>query len=129
MDTKTQKNLMKYGGYRFDFSEINDEHKRAVKEVCEILKQQGVEENVIKELQLKFKIKKLPTYDISESPFVQYCKKNNIVPLEQGNVTVKENNETKLYPIIAVCEDIRKINILFDDIFNSAIKVGNQIKK
>ena len=57
MDAKTQNNLRKYDGFKFDFGSLNNEHTKAVKEACEILKTQGVDENIIKDLQLKFKVK------------------------------------------------------------------------
>lgn len=129
MDIKTQNNLKKYDGLKFNFNELNNEHTKAVKEACEILKTQGVDENIIKDLQLKFKVKELPKYDLKESPFAQYCKKNNIVMMEQGNVTVKENGEIKLYPVGVVCEDIRILNKLFESIFNAGVTAAEQIKK
>ena len=129
MDIKTQQNLEKYGGLKFDFGTLNNDHTKAVKEACEILKTQGVDETIIKDLQLKFKVKELPKYDLKESPFAQYCKKNNIVMMEQGNVTVKENGEIKLYPVGVVCEDIRILNKLFESIFNAGVTAAEQIKK
>lgn len=129
MDAKTQNNLRKYDGFKFDFGSLNNEHTKAVKEACEILKTQGVDENIIKDLQLKFKVKELPKYDLNESPFAQYCKKNNIAMMEQGNVTVKENGEIKLYPVGVVCEDIRILNKLFESIFNAGVTAAEQIKK
>ena len=129
MDIKTQQNLEKYGGLKFDFGTLNNDHTKAVKEACEILKTQGVDETIIKDLQLKFKVKELPKYDLKESPFAQYCKKNNIYLMEQGNVTVKENGETKLYPVAVVCEDIRILNKLFESIFEAGVQSANQIKE
>lgn len=129
MDIKTQQNLEKYGGLKFDFGSLNNDHTKAVKEVCEILKAQGIDENIIKDLQFKFKVKELPKYDLNESPFAQYCKKNNIFMMEQGNVTVKENGETKLYPVGVVCEDIRILNKLFESIFEAGVQAANQIKE
>lgn len=129
MDIKTQKNLKTYGGIKFDFGELNKDHTSAVKEACEILETQGVDETIIKDLQLKFKVKELPKYDVEESPFAQYCKKNNIHMMEQGHVTVKENGEIKLYPVGVVCEDIRILNKLFESIFEAGVKAANQIKE
>lgn len=129
MDTKTQQNLEKYDGLKFDFGTLNNDHTKAVKEACEILKTQGVDETIIKDLQLKFKVKELPKYDLKESPFAQYCKKNNIHLTDQGNVTVKENGETKLYPVGVVCEDIRILNKLFESIFEAGVQAANQIKE
>ena len=129
MDKKTQKNLKTYGGTKFDFGELNAEHTRAIKEACEILTTQGVNKDIIKDLELKFKVKQLPKYNLNESPFVQYCKKNNIGIMEQGHVTVKENGETKLYPVGVVCEDIRILNKLFENIFNDGVLAADQIKK
>ncbi len=128
MDVKTQKNLKTYDGLKFNFCELNKDHTSAVKEACEILKTQGVDENVIKDLQIQFKVKELPKYNIDESPFAQYCKKNNIHLMEQGNVTVKENGEIMLYSVGVVCEDIRILNKLFESIFEAGVNSANQIK-
>lgn len=129
MDAKTQRNLINYGGLKFNFGEVNSDHTKAVKEVCDILKSQNVDESIIKDLQFKFKIKELPKYNLVESPFVKYCMDEGVAVMEQGNVTVKENGETKLYPVVVVCEDIRKLNKIFDNIFKSGILAAEQIKK
>ena len=114
MDFETQKNMKTYGGEKFDFGDLNNDHTKAVKEACEILKSQGVDENIIKDLQIKFNVKQLPKYDINESPMFQFCKKLNIGMMEQGFVTVKENGEIKQYPVGILCEDIRILNKLFE---------------
>tara|TARA_X000001036_G_C20247577_1_gene630756 strand:- start:115 stop:504 length:390 start_codon:yes stop_codon:yes gene_type:complete len=129
MDIKTQKNLQTYGGKKFNFNELNKDHTSAVKEVCEILKTQDIDENIIEDLKLKFKIKEHPKYNINESPMFQFCKKLNIDMMEQGFVTVKENGETKLYPVGVVCEDIRILNKLFESIFEAGVNSANQIKE
>jgi len=129
MDIKTQKNLKTYGGAKFDFSELNKDHTSAVKEACEILKTQGVDENIIKDLKWKFKIIEHAKYDLKESPFAQYCKKNNIIMMNQGHVTVKENGETMLYPVGVVCEDIRILNKLFESIFEAGVQAASLVKE
>tara|TARA_X000000368_G_C23034918_1_gene714177 strand:- start:1479 stop:1865 length:387 start_codon:yes stop_codon:yes gene_type:complete len=128
MDIKTQKNMKKYDGLKFDFSDVKDEHKKAVNEACDILKEQGVNQNIIENLKLKFKIKEIPSYDIMKSPFVQYCLKNNVHVQPQGNITTAKNNEPFLYPVVSVTEDIRKLNIVFDKIFEDGIAAAKQIK-
>ena len=57
MDIKTQKNLKKFNGFKFNFNEIKDEHKKAINEACEILEKQGVNEDIINNLKTKFEIK------------------------------------------------------------------------
>ena len=128
MDSKTQKNMKTYGGEKFNFAELNNDHTKAVKEACEILKSQGVDENIVKDLQLKFKVKELPKYNINESPMFQFCKKLNIGMMEQGFVTVKENGETTQYPVGILCEDIRILNKLFESIFNAGVEAADQVK-
>ena len=129
MDYKTIKNLKTYGGEKFDFGSLNDEHTKAVKEACEILTSKGVDKDIINDLQLKFNVKELPKYDLAESPFFNFCKKDDISISEQGNVTVNEDGKTMLYPVAIVCEDIRKLDILFENIFNAGVKAADQIKK
>ena len=110
MDIKTQKNLKKYDGLKFDFREVKDEHKKAINEACEILKEQGVNEEIINNLKIKFKIKEIPSYDAMTSPFIQYCMKNDVHVQPQGFFTEIKNNEPFLWPIIALTEDVRKFN-------------------
>jgi|TARA_B100001094_G_scaffold326627_1_gene383143 hypothetical protein len=129
MDYKTTKNLKTYGGEKFDFGSLNDEHTKAVKEACEILTSKGVDKDIINDLQLKFNVKELPKYELTKSPFFNFCKKDDISISEQGNITVNEDGKTMLYPVAIVCEDIRKLDKLFENIFNAGIKAADQIKK
>jgi len=129
MDAKTQENLRKYGGTAFDFGAVNEDHTKAVKEACKILKEKNIDKTIIEELELKFKVKNLPKYKITESPFFQYCKKNNITLMEQGYVTVQEDGKIKLYPVGCVVEDIRILNKVFESIFNAGIEAAKQIEK
>ena len=128
MDIKTQKNLKKFNGFKFNFNEIKDEHKKAINEACEILEKQGVNEDIINNLKTKFEIKKIPSYDLMTSPFVQYCIKNGLHVQPQGNITEIKNKEPFLYPIVSVTEDIRKFNSVFDKIFEDGIATAKQIK-
>ena len=128
MDIKTQKNLKKFNGFKFNFNEIKDEHKKAINEACEILEKQGVNEDIINNLKTKFEIKKIPSYDLMTSPFVQYCIKNGFHVQPQGNITEIKNKEPFLYPIVSVTEDIRKFNSVFDKIFEDGIAAAKQIK-
>ena len=128
MDIKTQKNIKKFKGFKFNFKEIKDEHKRAINEACEILEKQGVNEDIINNLKMKFEIKKIPSYDLMTSPFVQYCIKNGLHVQPQGNITEIKNKEPFLYPIVSVTEDIRKFNSVFDKIFEDGIAAAKQIK-
>ena len=128
MYIKTQKNLKKFNGFKFNFNEIKDEHKKAINEACEILEKQGVNEDIINNLKTKFEIKKIPSYDLMTSPFVQYCIKNGLHVQPQGNITEIKNKEPFLYPIVSVTEDIRKFNSVFDKIFEDGIAAAKQIK-
>ncbi len=128
MDIKTQKNIKKFKGFKFNFKEIKDEHKKAINEACEILEKQGVNEDIINNLKMKFEIKKIPSYDLMTSPFVQYCIKNGLHVQPQGNITEIKNKEPFLYPIVSVTEDIRKFNSVFDKIFEDGIAAAKQIK-
>ena len=128
MDIKTQKNLKKFNGFKFNFNEIKDEHKKAINEACEILEKQGVNEDIINNLKTKFEIKKIPSYDLMTSQFVQYCIKNGLHVQPQGNITEIKNREPYLYPIVSVTEDIRKFNSVFDKIFEDGIAAAKQIK-
>ena len=84
--------------------------------------------NIINNLKTKFEIKKIPSYDLMTSPFVQYCIKNGLHVQPQGNITEIKNKEPFLYPIVSVTEDIRKFNSVFDKIFEDGIAAAKQIK-
>ena len=96
----------------FDYRELNDLQKDTIKEVIDILRKSNQKElnDFAENLKIKFKIVEIPTLDINESWLCQILKKENISVSVQGyNIENAGTKDSKQYPIIAITEDIRKI--------------------
>ena len=94
--------------YNFDYGNITEEHKRVVEEIVSLCDSLG-NETLSELLKHKFKIVSRPRYDMESSTFVEKCRKNNIYCAIQGYVTDSDGID---YPIVSICEDIRKLNQL-----------------
>jgi hypothetical protein len=91
----------------FDYGNINKDHKDAAEEIANYLTELG--QPMFAELiKQKFKVVERPKYNLEESPFIQSCRKAGIYCAIQG-YTLDNNIE---YPLVTVCEDIRKLNNL-----------------
>lgn len=95
----------------FDYGDINQDHKDAVIEVINLLRQMG-QPDTAEMLKYKFKIEELPTFDPTKTRFWQLAKKNNI-NIASGGFTVE--NGTK-YPYCTVDADIRVLEEFVDKI-------------
>ena len=96
----------------FDYGSLNDVQKDTVKEVIDILRKSNQKElnDFAENLKLKFKIVEIPTLDITNSWLYQILKKENIFISVQGhNIENAGSKDAKQYPIVAITEDIRKI--------------------
>jgi hypothetical protein len=95
----------------FDYGDIKEEHKEAAAEIINLLNQQGL--GLVGEMiKVKFKLKEVPKYDPASSPFVAACAEAGVYCAIQGYI--QEGVEPNLiqYPLMAICEDIRKFEKL-----------------
>jgi hypothetical protein len=93
----------------FDYGNMKEEHKATAEEIARLCEEMGnhVMSDVIKE---KFGLVVRPRFDPETSEFFKYCKEANVFPTVQGMMV--DLNQDMDYPIVAICDDIRKIENL-----------------
>jgi hypothetical protein len=93
----------------FDYRSLNEDHKKAAEEIANILS--GMGQPMLAELvKLKFEVIDRPKYNLNDSPFIDFCKKAGLHFTIQG-YTIDNGIE---YPLVTLCEDIRKLNKLHE---------------
>lgn len=102
----------------FDYGSIKPEHQAAAEEIAKFLASQGQEElgELVKQ---RFKVKEIPMYDLSQSEFVKYCQEAGIFVAGQGYIVEGEGLNKMQYPMVAICDDIRRVEKIVDVIKNS----------
>lgn len=104
----------------FDYGTISEEQKRTIEEVVNLAQNAG--HSLFAELlKNKFQIKERKKFDMKDSIFVKYAIENGINCSGQGYID-NLNYDEKIYPIVAVCEDIRKLD-------NFILKIQEQTLK
>jgi|694.fasta_scaffold131948_2 hypothetical protein len=104
----------------FDYGNIKDDHKALVKDIILRLEKNN-QTDLIQDLKVLFKIEESEKYNIEESVFYQYCKKVNVPINRQGTITELKNGKNIEYPIISVCDDVRKLNSICEKIIEIAL--------
>ena len=95
----------------FDYGDINQDHKDAVLEVLNLVKQMGQPE-IAEMLKYKFQIEEMPTYDPEQTRFWKLAKKYGI-NIASGGFSIEEGVK---YPYCTVDADIRVLEGLVDKI-------------
>jgi hypothetical protein len=104
----------------FDYGTISKAQKKTVEEVINLAQSAG--HTLFAELlKNKFQIKERKKFDMKDSIFVKYAIENSINCSGQGYID-NLNYDEKIYPIVAVCEDIRKLD-------NFILKIQEQTLK
>jgi hypothetical protein len=101
----------------FDYGSINETHQSAAKEIAGWLASLGHQE-IAEELLVRFKIVKIPTYDVSQSKFYQYAKKAGIYVAGQGTLIEGQGKDAMQFPLVAITGDIRELDKFIDLIKN-----------
>lgn len=105
----------------YDYGNITEMDKALVRDITNLLDKENLT-NISNQLKLTFGLEKHDTYNIEESPFYNLCKENHIHMVKQGHTKLMENGKTTEYPIVSLCEDIRKFNNFIENILK---KYGN----
>jgi hypothetical protein len=95
----------------FDYGALNEDHKAAAQEISEYLQTQGLTD-VANALRLRFKLKEIPKVSIDDSPFVAACKAVGLYCAIQGYIQEGQEPNIVQYPLVALCDDIRKFELL-----------------
>ena len=108
----------------FDYGELNKNKDitKAVAEVINQCKNEGVSSDIIKNLEVKFKIKEPKKYNMENSPFLNWINSKGIDVSIQGFVKEGSVDDEIHFPIICINEDIRKMEALMMDLNINASK-------
>jgi hypothetical protein len=102
----------------FDYGSIKPEHQAAAEEIAKFLAEHGQSElgELVKQ---RFKVKEIPMYDLTQSEFFNYCKEAGIYVAGQGYLVEGEGLNQMRYPMVAICDDIRRVEKIVEVIKNS----------
>ena len=108
----------------FDYGELNKNKDitKAVAEVINQCKNEGVSSDIIKNLEVKFKIIEPKKYNMEYSPFLNWINSKGIDVSIQGFVKEGSGDDEIHFPIICINEDIRKMEALMMDLNINASK-------
>ena len=111
--------------YIFDYGDIKPEHKEAATEITNLLRSQG-QEMLAEMIKLKFKLVEIPKYNMDSSPFVAACKEAGLYCGVQGYLQEGEEPNIIQYPVVSICDDIRRLEKLIPVIKSMELNEGNQ---
>jgi len=97
----------------YDYGNITEEDKALVKEITLLLEKEN-QFDTSELLKMTFGLRDIEKYDIQSSPIYQVCKEINLPLANQGTVKVFENGKTIEYPVISICDDIRRLNKIIE---------------
>jgi hypothetical protein len=120
LNTQDFKNKIKETAEEFypnyDYGNITKDDKALVKEIIKMLEKEN-QYGLSEQLKLTFGLKDITRYEIEKSVFYNLCKENNIALQKQGDIKVSENGIHTEYPIVSICEDIRRLDKFIENIF------------
>lgn len=102
----------------FNYGLITSAQKDAVQEIINMYGNiQGCSPEEFEQLiKLKFNINDRKKYDLDKSEFYNACKRNNIHIVTQGYIIVGTGLDAIEYPLLSICEDVRKLEEFINDI-------------
>jgi len=125
LSTKDFKKILKEKAVEYtpnyDYGSISDDDKALVKEITMMLENEN-QHSLSEQLKLTFGLKDIEKYNMDNSPFYQICKELNLPLQSQGTIKVSENGKVTEYPMVALCDDIRRLNKIIEYVIS---KYGN----
>lgn len=91
----------------FDYGNLSDAHKEAVKKCLELAESIGVAAQFIEILKVKFHLSNLPTYDLKKSDTWNSMAGNDDLNCSSGGYTQTNGMN---YPYVSVMADIRDLD-------------------
>jgi hypothetical protein len=91
----------------FDYGNLTDDHKEAVKKCLDLAEKAGVHEQYIEIIKVKFNLSTLPTYDMANSETWKSMKADDNLSCSSGGHTQANGMN---YPYISIMADIRDID-------------------
>ena len=117
----------------FDYGNIKPEHQALIRDVLKLAPKDS--HDFKDKLSVLFKLEPEDEYDLDNSPFMEYAKEAELIPMKQGHITEKKDgNKPMNYPIVSICDDIRKfekfIEIIMQKVMVKVREAGlNEPKK
>lgn len=106
----------------FDYGNIKPEHQALVRDILKRIDNNKQPEDIKNDLSVLFKLQGENEFDLEKSIFMKYANRMNLGPAKQGHITVKEGKDVPInYPIISICEDIRKLDNLVEEIMKDVM--------
>jgi hypothetical protein len=100
---------------KYDYGQITKDDQVLVNEIVNILEENG-QKDIALNLKEQFQLIEHEKFHLKDSIFYQVCKKAGLRVHTQGEVLHTENGKTTLYPMVDVCEDIRKLDKMISDL-------------
>jgi hypothetical protein len=110
---KFREDIMK----KYDYGQITKEDQVLVNEIVNILEEKG-QKDIALNLKEQFQLIEHEKFDLKDSIFFQLCNKSGIRVHTQGELLYTANGKTTLYPMVDVCEDIRKFDEMIKNMMN-----------
>ena len=92
----------------FDYGAIKDEHRAVAEEISKVCLELGYDE-LAALIAKKFEVVVRPVFDIRTTKIFEACQKANIYMTTNGLMSDGDMD----YPIIGICDDIRKVERLY----------------
>ena len=113
----------------FDYGNIKPEHQALVRDILQRIDNNKQPEDIKNDLSVLFKLQGENEFDLEKSTFIKYAERVNLGPAKQGHITVKEGKDVPInYPIISVCDDIRKLDKLVEEIMKDVMLKAREIQ-
>lgn len=91
---------------------ITEEQKQGIISAARFLEEQGHHELSVKLLN-KYNARQIHEYNIEDSEFIQYLRKEKVAINIQGYMTVGEGEEAIKYPIIILTSDVMRLEMMY----------------
>jgi len=113
----------------FDYGNIKPEHQALVRDIIKRIENDDHNIDLKNELSVLFKLEDENEFDLDTSIFIKYANKINLHVTKQGHVTVKDGDKKPVnYPIVSVCDDIRRLDELVETIMKDVMLKAREIQ-
>ena len=102
---------------KYDYGQITKDDQVLVNEIVNILEEKG-QKDIALNLKEQFQLIEHDKFDIKNSVFFQLCNKAGLRVHTQGEILHTENGKTTLYPMVDICDDIRKFDEMIKNMMN-----------
>ena len=113
----------------FDYGNIKPEHQALVRDIIKRIENDDHNIDLKNELSVLFKLEDENEFDLDTSIFIKYANKINLHVTKQGHITVKDGDKKPInYPIVSVCDDIRRLDELVETIMKDVMLKAREIQ-